>query len=158
MKRILLLFSLFIFSLPHVASQDEMPQPSLKPSPHDLVFDQLAGSWDEGIPLGKSMMGALVWSQTDQSSELAVVEKDWLIESPKIRAEVHRTDKEVILTNGLVSRTIRLAPNAATVGLKNLVTGEEFIRSVKPEALVSIDGTSYPIGGLMGQKEHGYLK
>ena len=99
-----------------------------------------------------------LWPQTDQSSELAVVEKDWLIESPEIRAEVHRTDEEVILTNGLVSRTIRLTPNAATVGLRNLVTGEEFIRSVKPEALVSIDGTSYPIGGLTGQKEHGYLK
>ncbi|MEA3461470.1 MAG: glycoside hydrolase N-terminal domain-containing protein, partial [Bacteroidota bacterium] len=36
---------------------------SPQPSPHDLVFDKLAGSWDEGIPLGNGMMGALVWEK-----------------------------------------------------------------------------------------------
>jgi len=36
---------------------------SLVPSPHDLVFDQLASSWDEGIPLGNGMMGALIWQK-----------------------------------------------------------------------------------------------
>ncbi len=38
-------------------------QPSLQPSPHDLVFDQLAASWDEGIPLGNGMIGALIWEK-----------------------------------------------------------------------------------------------
>jgi alpha-L-fucosidase 2 len=38
-------------------------QSAIQPSPHDLVFDQLAGSWDEGIPLGNGMMGALVWEK-----------------------------------------------------------------------------------------------
>jgi len=97
-------------------------------------------------------------SQSDQISKLAVSDKDWLLESPEIRADIYQNDKEVILANGLISRTIRILPNAATVGLKNLHTGEEFIRSVKPEAMLSIDGISYPIGGLSGQLEHGYLK
>ena len=34
-----------------------------QPSPHDLVFEELAESWDEGIPLGNGMMGALVWEK-----------------------------------------------------------------------------------------------
>jgi len=38
-------------------------QPSIQPSPHDLAFESLATSWDEGIPLGNGMMGALVWEK-----------------------------------------------------------------------------------------------
>ena len=30
---------------------------------HDLVFNELASSWDEGIPLGNGIMGALVWEK-----------------------------------------------------------------------------------------------
>jgi len=104
------------------------------------------------------LISASLWSQSQQDSKLIVAESDWLIESPGIPAHVYQSDTEVILANGLISRTIRIIPNAATVGLRNLVTGEEFIRSLKPEALVSIDGTSYPVGGLEGQNEHGYLK
>ena len=33
----------------------------LNKSPHDLIFPSLAQSWDEGIPLGNAMVGALVW-------------------------------------------------------------------------------------------------
>jgi len=32
-------------------------------SPHDLKFDQLPLSWDEGIPLGNGMLGALIWEK-----------------------------------------------------------------------------------------------
>jgi len=35
--------------------------PELQPTPHDLVFDDLATTWDEGIPLGNGMLGALIW-------------------------------------------------------------------------------------------------
>jgi hypothetical protein len=97
-------------------------------------------------------------AQTDPGSNPLVAHKDWLIESPDVSARIYRNETEVLLSNGLISRTIRTEPNAATVGLKNLVTGEEYIRSVKPEALLTIDGTTYPVGGLSGQKEHGYLK
>ncbi len=98
-------------------------------------------------------------SQSLPAEQLRVAQKDWLIEAPEIKSVVHQLgEKEVILSNGLISRTIRLTPNAATVSLRNLVTQEEYIRSVKPEAFVTISGISYPIGGLSGQKEHGYLK
>jgi hypothetical protein len=32
-------------------------------SPHDLVFEDLAGRWDEGIPLGNGVLGALIWGK-----------------------------------------------------------------------------------------------
>ncbi len=100
-----------------------------------------------------------IWSQSPPSEQEGVAQKDWLIETPDLSATVQsKGGKEVILANGLISRTIRLTPNAATVSLRNMVTQEEYIRSVKPEALISINGISYPVGGLSGQKEHAYLK
>ena len=84
--------------------------------------------------------------------------KDWLLEKPEQQAKVYQNgSKEMVISNGLVSRTFRLSPNAVTVSLKNLVTAEEYIRAVKPEALVMVDSVEYAVGGLAGQREHGYL-
>ncbi len=33
---------------------------------HNLQFDTLARSWDEGIPLGNGMVGSLVWQKNDK--------------------------------------------------------------------------------------------
>ena len=30
---------------------------------HDLVFEELPAVWDEGIPLGNGMLGALLWQK-----------------------------------------------------------------------------------------------
>jgi len=38
--------------------RDRLPAPR-----HDLVFDKLASTWDEGIPLGNGMIGALIWKK-----------------------------------------------------------------------------------------------
>ncbi len=38
-------------------------QDTIEHSPHDLVFTELATTWDEGIPLGNGMMGALIWKK-----------------------------------------------------------------------------------------------
>ena len=35
----------------------------LQDSPHDLHFEKLAGTWDEAIPLGNGMVGALIWEK-----------------------------------------------------------------------------------------------
>ncbi|WP_052496322.1 glycosyl hydrolase family 95 catalytic domain-containing protein [Pedobacter lusitanus] len=38
-----------------------------QPAPrHDLHFSQLAGRWDEAIPLGNGMLGALIWQKDGQ--------------------------------------------------------------------------------------------
>ncbi len=50
-----------------------------------------------------------------------------------------------------------LNPNAATISLKHLISGEEFVRSIRPEAAVEIDGVTCTIGGLTGQAVHNYI-
>jgi len=69
---------------------------------------------------------------------------DWLLDGSSFKAGVFRgrETNELVLANGLVARTFRLTPNAATVGLDNLISGEAILRGVKPEAVVELDGTS----------------
>jgi len=43
----------------------------LSPSPNDLVFTDLAVTWDEGMPLGNAIIGALVW-QKDSSLRISL--------------------------------------------------------------------------------------
>ena len=84
---------------------------------------------------------------------------DWLIDPSPFKARITKDDsrKEIALDNGLIRRVFRLAPNAATVDFRNLMTGESILRAVRPEATVGIDGRSFEVGGLVGQPEHAYL-
>jgi hypothetical protein len=61
------------------------------------------------------------------------------------------------LSNGLICRSFRLSPNAATVDFRNLMTGEALFRAVRPEAVVVVNRKSKEIGGLSGQAEQAYL-
>lgn len=38
-----------------------------------------------------------------------------------------------------------------------MVTGQQLLRAVMPEAIVNINGKEYNVGGLYGQKEKAYL-
>jgi hypothetical protein len=84
---------------------------------------------------------------------------DWLVDGSPFKADVYRTDHpgEIVLDNGLLRRTFRIAPNGATVGLDNLMTGQAVIRGVKPEALIMVNGVSYEVGGLTGQPNYAYI-
>ncbi|MBE7501520.1 MAG: alpha-galactosidase [Verrucomicrobiales bacterium] len=86
-------------------------------------------------------------------------EPDWLLAAGTWPARVVESPagNELQLENGLVRRTFRLAPAAATVGLDHLRTGVSFLRAVKPEALLTLNGQEYPVGGLHGQPNHAYL-
>ena len=85
--------------------------------------------------------------------------RDWMIDDAETEGGIYRSKdgSALVLDNGLVRRTIRLSPNAATVGLDDLRTGASLLRSVRPEAMVTIDGKAWKIGGLKGQLDHGYL-
>jgi hypothetical protein len=82
---------------------------------------------------------------------------DWLIDPSPYRAAVRTNASEIVLENGLVRRIIRLAPNAATIRYDNLMTGNNVVRAVRPEARIELDGVSYSIGGLDGQPVGNYL-
>jgi hypothetical protein len=100
----------------------------------------------------------LIAAETSFAANL-VAKTDWLISPPNESAKVALADqgRRLTLENGLVRRTFLLAPNAATVGLDNLMTGEAMLRAVEPEAVLKIDGVDYPIGGLKGQPDRAYL-
>ena len=63
---------------------------------------------------------------------------DWLVDPSPFRALMvtNSAANEIVLENGLVRRVFKLAPDAATVALDNLMTGEAILRSVRPEAQV----------------------
>jgi len=82
---------------------------------------------------------------------------DWLVQKSHEVATVKVDKNNIVLSNGLISRTINVSKNASTTSLKNLNTADEFIRSLRPEARIEIDGNTLNIGGLYGQKEHGYF-
>ncbi|MBI5095357.1 MAG: alpha-galactosidase [Candidatus Hydrogenedentes bacterium] len=85
---------------------------------------------------------------------------DWLTAPTPWKAVVTRgaNANEIVMSNGLIRRTWRVAPNAATVAYDNLVTDTSLIRGVKPEAIVELDGVKYDVGGLLGQPDYAYLR
>ena len=84
--------------------------------------------------------------------------EDWLIEPLKAKAQLYgTTDGKLVFSNGLVGRTFAIKPNCATVSLDLLTTDESFLRSVRPEAELTINGLTIPVGGLTGQPIHNYL-
>jgi hypothetical protein len=85
---------------------------------------------------------------------------DWLVGRTNAKARVVETVKgqEIALDNGLVRRTFRITPNAATVAFDNLTTGESLVRAVRPEAILELDGVRYAVGGLTGQPNHAFLR
>ncbi|MBN1343136.1 MAG: alpha-galactosidase [Phycisphaerae bacterium] len=87
------------------------------------------------------------------------IQSDWLVNAPPRPATVQRRAErnEVVLDNGLLRRAFRTAPNFATIEFRNLTTDETFLRGVKPEAVVVLDGQRYEIGGLKGQPDYAYL-
>jgi alpha-L-fucosidase 2 len=56
MKKIILIIAGLLF-YNGVSAQNEVN--------HDLKFDTLARHWDEAIPLGNGMLGALIWQRAD---------------------------------------------------------------------------------------------
>ena len=84
---------------------------------------------------------------------------DWLLDGTPFEAGIYRSGpNQISLSNGLVRRTFLLSPNAATIGLDNLMTGENMLRGVKPEATITIDSVHYNIGGLTGQPNYAFLR
>ena len=85
--------------------------------------------------------------------------KDWLIDGSQYVSKIEQSadGKDIIMTNGLVSRVFRITPNLATTNILNLMTGETMLRTACPEGTLTINGIDYPLGGLQGVEERGYM-
>lgn len=85
---------------------------------------------------------------------------DWLVTrvTTPVTAVADNKGEDLVLSNGLIRRTFRLGPNAATIAYDNLMTGDSILRGVKPEAIVEINGRTFNVGGLLGQVDYAYLR
>ncbi|MCK7557450.1 alpha-galactosidase [Chitinophaga sedimenti] len=83
--------------------------------------------------------------------------KDWLIDNRGYTATVKVTGQQLTLTNGLLSRSFVLQPNAACTDYRNVSNGDQLLRAIQPEARVTLDGRTYNVGGLSGQRQKAYL-
>ena len=84
-------------------------------------------------------------------------ENDWLVHPFSQAASVAETDNRLVLDNGLIRRTFVTSPNFATVDYTNQITDSSLIRGIKPEAILTIDGDQFAVGGLKGQPDYAYL-
>ena len=73
------------------------PDWQLSPEASDLVFDDLAHSWDEAIPLGNATLGSLVWEQDSM-----------------VRMSLDRVDLWNLRPTGVWSITSSLVPEQAS--------------------------------------------
>ncbi len=121
------------------------------------VFFLLSGLFLSTACIGQSVLGKL---KTLPENKPTPTTQDWLLNNTSYKAGIYQASggKDIVLANGLIQRRIRLAPNAATIDFKNLATGQQYIRSVRPEARLVLDGKTYAVGGLYGQTEHAYLR
>ncbi|WP_106528779.1 alpha-galactosidase [Chitinophaga niastensis] len=83
--------------------------------------------------------------------------KDWLIDNHAYTATIAEKGKEIVISNGLLSRSFRITPNVICTDYRNLVSGEQLLRAVKSEARLTINGHGYMIGGAKGQPQNAYL-
>lgn len=87
-------------------------------------------------------------------------EQDWLLDATPFKAGLFKgnSPNTISLSNGLIRRSFLVQPNLTTVALDNLMNDENLLRGIKPEALITINGTDYKVGGLKGQKNYAFLR
>ena len=96
-----------------------------------------------------------VWNEHDNKQ----YHGDWLVKPVVQKATIYKsTDgKDIILYNGLLKRSFRIAPNVVCTDFVNFSNGQQLLRALKPEAKIVIDNKAYNVGGLYGQTEKAYL-
>ncbi len=94
------------------------------------------------------------------SIENETAKGDWLLGNTHAKTKIYKSanGKDLVISNGLVSRQFRLQPYMACFGFRNLITGKEMLRAIEPEAEIMINGQSYAVGGVKGQFERGYIQ
>ena len=85
-----------------------------------------------------------------------VPKRDWLIEPITDKVTVDSSTGQLVFSNGLVRRSFLLQPNFSCFDFLNLSTGQQLLRSIEPEAKLTLNGIIYRVGGAAGQKEKAY--
>lgn len=77
--------------------------------------------------------------------------RDWLIDKITDVTTLQPTSTgTLLLSNTLISREFLLDPDFATIDFRDLhTTNSSLLRCVKPEAIITLDGIQYNIGGVI---------
>lgn len=88
-----------------------------------------------------------------------LLETDWLLKpSPFVaKSKFDASNRTLTLSNGLLSRTWHIDETATTTSLRNLMSGEELLRAIRPELAFEIDGMAYEIGPSNKPANHAYI-
>lgn len=91
-------------------------------------------------------------------------QEDWLLRPPTARAFVQvlpgarNQSGQILFGNGLVSRTFLVADgNLGCTSLRRSDKQIEFVRAIKPEVRVCLNGHWVDIGGLRGVPDHAFI-
>jgi hypothetical protein len=71
--------------------------------------------------------------------------------------EIVRTDRSLILKNALIHREVCLKPFVGTTSLRRQDSGEEFVRTIEPEAKLTVDGQEHWLGGVEAVPNKAFL-
>ena len=84
---------------------------------------------------------------------------DWLLAPSSFVAssDFDSSSQALTLSNGLIARTWSIQQTAITTSYRNLMTGEELLRAIRPEVVFEIDGSAFEIGSSAKQANHAYL-
>lgn len=125
----------------------------------DIVVSEFQGV-PEGMPADiESRLSARI-AELPAAPASVRPDKDWLLDPSGFVSGVYQKSggKEIVMTNGLVSRVFRVIPNLSTLNIENVMTGESALRAPSTEGSLVLDGRSFPLGGLSGLFEFGYSK
>ncbi len=102
----------------------------------------------------KRIKAILKGVKTTDSIKVSRYDGDWLVKPPTTSSSLQVTPSndgrsaELVLGNGLVTRKFYLGENLVCFSLKQEPANLEFLRSIKPEATVTVGGKKIAIGGL----------
>jgi len=84
---------------------------------------------------------------------------DWLVDNVQRKAEIIQVSAtEIQLQNGLIRRTFSIADNVVCYDFTNLMNGSQLLRTIMPEARITLNGKTYEVGGTLPVTEKGYFK
>ena len=99
----------------------------------------------------------IVFLSSCDNNNFESIKSDWLIDGTSFKTSIQKSESKIELSNGLISRTFSLLPEAATIAFENKMTGTELIRAIKAEAKITLNEIEYKVGGLTGQPVNNYL-
>ena len=110
------------------------------------------------LPLQAELNNVAI-DQLPAASAPSTPAKDWLIDSSNSKTTLSKgaEGKSIVLANGLLRCEWRVEPAVAIVSLRDETTGHDFLRATGPEANVTLNGTAFPVGGLVGQRSSNFL-